>query len=197
MGNPRPGKSPTEGMGVQEVPPTAILSSLSICLLVFDAEAVIRYANPAAEQLFELSAQHLCGMRLESLIPGDSTIAALIRQGLLNDSPVSEFGATLDTLRTGLRTVTVHVSPMVDSVEGVLVSLIEHTAVMRIGQQLNHRNAARSVTAMAAILAHEIKNPLSGIRGAAQLLEAGAAEEDRPLAALTRDTPMPLWLPGL
>jgi two-component system nitrogen regulation sensor histidine kinase GlnL len=51
-------------------------------------------------------------------------------------------------------------------------------------RQLTHRGAARSVSAMAAVLAHEIKNPLSGIRGAAQLLEAGAAPDDRPLAHL-------------
>ncbi len=53
-----------------------------------------------------------------------------------------------------------------------------------IERQLSHRDAARSVSAMAAVLAHEIKNPLSGIRGAAQLLEAGATEDDRPLAQL-------------
>jgi two-component system nitrogen regulation sensor histidine kinase GlnL len=53
-----------------------------------------------------------------------------------------------------------------------------------IERQLTHRGAARSVSGMAAVLAHEIKNPLSGIRGAAQLLEAGASSEDRPLARL-------------
>ena len=50
-----------------------------------------------------------------------------------------------------------------------------------------HRSAARSVTALGAMLAHEIKNPLSGIRGAAQLLEASASDEDRALTRLICD----------
>jgi two-component system nitrogen regulation sensor histidine kinase GlnL len=53
-----------------------------------------------------------------------------------------------------------------------------------IERQFSHRGAARSISGMAAVLAHEIKNPLSGIRGAAQLLETGASPEDRPLAQL-------------
>lgn len=170
-----------------EVKPSAILASMTIALMVIDGGGVIRFANPAAEQLFELSATHLCGVAIDSLIPADSTIVALVRQGLVNGFPVSEFGATLDSLRTGSRAVTVHVSPMVEAEPGVLLSLIEHTAVMRIGQQLNHRNAARSVTAMAAIMAHEIKNPLSGIRGSAQLLEQNVNEEDSLLTRLICD----------
>ena len=52
---------------------------------------------------------------------------------------------------------------------------------------MSARNAARSITGMAAILAHEVKNPLSGIRGAAQLLETSAPAQDRELAVLIRD----------
>jgi two-component system, NtrC family, nitrogen regulation sensor histidine kinase GlnL len=51
-------------------------------------------------------------------------------------------------------------------------------------RQLTHRGAARSVTALGAMLAHEIKNPLSGIRGAAQLLESAVSDEDRALTRL-------------
>lgn len=57
----------------------------------------------------------------------------------------------------------------------------------KMDRQLTHRSAARSVTALAAMLAHEIKNPLSGIRGAAQLLEQSAATEDRQLTRLICD----------
>src|SRR4030095_15369901 len=72
------------------------------------------------------------------------------------------------------------------------------SSARRLDRQRTHRNAARSVTAMAAMLAHEVKNPLSGIRGAAQLLEqdAGAAgreprqlicdETDRIVALVNR-----------
>lgn len=57
----------------------------------------------------------------------------------------------------------------------------------KIDRQMTHRGAARSVTGLASMLAHEIKNPLSGIRGAAQLLEQVVSDEDRALARLITD----------
>ena len=57
----------------------------------------------------------------------------------------------------------------------------------KIDRQLTHRAAARSVTGLASMLAHEIKNPLSGIRGAAQLLESSVESEDRALTRLICD----------
>ncbi len=63
----------------------------------------------------------------------------------------------------------------------------ERSIADKIDRQLTHRNAARSVTAMAAMLAHEVKNPLSGIRGAAQLLEETASPADRELTRLICD----------
>jgi two-component system nitrogen regulation sensor histidine kinase GlnL len=69
----------------------------------------------------------------------------------------------------------------------VLIILQVRTMAHKMDRQLTHRGAARSVTGMAAILAHEIKNPLSGIRGAAQLLEITAPAEDRTLTRLICD----------
>jgi two-component system, NtrC family, nitrogen regulation sensor histidine kinase GlnL len=57
----------------------------------------------------------------------------------------------------------------------------------KIDRQLVSRGAARSVTGLASMLAHEIKNPLSGIRGAAQLLEQSVTPDELPLARLVRD----------
>jgi two-component system, NtrC family, nitrogen regulation sensor histidine kinase GlnL len=65
--------------------------------------------------------------------------------------------------------------------------LQERTMADKMDKQLTHRGAARSVTGLAAMLAHEIKNPLSGIRGAAQLLEQAADDEDRALTRLITD----------
>ena len=67
------------------------------------------------------------------------------------------------------------------------MTLQERSIAHKIDRQLTHRNAARSVTAMAAMLAHEVKNPLSGIRGAAQLLEENAGAGDRELTRLICD----------
>src|SRR5258706_436620 len=68
-----------------------------------------------------------------------------------------------------------------------VVMLQERTIADKMDRQLTHRGAARSVTALAAMLAHEIKNPLSGIRGAAQLLETNANDDDRTLTRLICD----------
>ena len=65
--------------------------------------------------------------------------------------------------------------------------LQERTIADKMDRQLTHRGAARSVTALAAMLAHEIKNPLSGIRGAAQLLEQSVGDDDRTLTRLICD----------
>ena len=62
--------------------------------------------------------------------------------------------------------------------------LQQRSMAQMIERQLTHRAAARSVSGMAAVLAHEIKNPLSGIRGAAQLLEPGLKDDDRALTQL-------------
>ena len=68
----------------------------------------------------------------------------------------------------------------------VVVMLQERTIADKMDRQLTHRGAARSVTALAAMLAHEIKNPLSGIRGAAQLLEQRQRRRPHPDAAHLR-----------
>ena len=73
----------------------------------------------------------------------------------------------------GDRRVDVHCAPLPEFDGGVLVVLQERTIADKIDRQLTHRGAARSVSGLASMLAHEIKNPLSGIRGAAQLLESG------------------------
>ena len=68
--------------------------------------------------------------------------------------------------------------------DAVAIMLQERAIAEKIDRQLTHRSAARSISALGLMLAHEIKNPLSGIRGAAQLLEAGASDEDRALTRL-------------
>jgi two-component system nitrogen regulation sensor histidine kinase GlnL len=83
--------------------------------------------------------------------------------------------------------VDILVAPVPERAGNVVVVLQERSRADKIDRQLTHRGAARSVTALAAMLAHEIKNPLSGIRGAAQLLEQSADEDDRTLTRLICD----------
>ena len=165
----------------------AVLAALPAATLVVDREGFIRYANAAAEQLFQASATTLEGEAVTQVLPPKSPVAALIRQAIENDVPMAAYGVELDTPRTGARVMVVHVAPMVDMPGWQVISLQEQARAIKIGQQLEHRTTARSMTAMASLLAHEVKNPLSGIRGAAQLLGQGASERDRKLTQLICD----------
>ena len=165
----------------------AVLGALPSATLVVDETQVVRYANSAAEQLFQSSAPILTGGPLADILPPTGPLSALVEQAAASDSPMSAYGVVLDTPKTGVRTMSVHVAPIADTPGWVVISLQEQTRAIKIGQQLEHRNSARSMTAMAGLLAHEVKNPLSGIRGAAQLLGQSAAEEDRKLTQLICD----------
>lgn len=173
--------------GVATIDPGMVLGSLGAAVLALDAGNVIRYANGAAEQLFACGSAYLCGHPVTEFLPADSPVMALLDQTRGECSSVSEHGITLDTPRTGHRTVTVQVSPIAEMPGSLAVALHEQSLALKIGAQLTSRHAARSVTAMASILAHEVKNPLSGIRGAAQLLEQNANEDDCVLTRLICD----------
>ena len=100
---------------------------------------------------------------------------------------VSDHDLTLERPRLNKQGITVQGSPLPEEPGAVLLVLQDASAARALDRQLTFRSAARSVTGMAAILAHEVKNPLSGIRGAAQLLESSVGEGDRELTVLIRD----------
>jgi two-component system, NtrC family, nitrogen regulation sensor histidine kinase GlnL len=132
----------------------AILSSLPDPVLVVNASGRLIYVNAAAEQFFDTSAATLLGGPLEQLLPGDSPVFALIDSVRLSGHSVSEYGLILETPRLGSHVMTVQAAPIAEDREEVLVTLQERTIAYKIDRQLTHRNAARSVTAMAAMLAH-------------------------------------------
>ena len=169
------------------IPPidaVSVLNALTAAVLVLDEDGVLIQANAATEDLFESSAHHLLGKGLSELLPPDCQLFSLIEQARHEGTCVSEYGVPLDSPRTGPRTMNIQVTPLSENQKLAVVSLHEQSIALKIGHQLTHRNSARSVTAMAAMLAHEVKNPLSGIRGAAQLLEQNCSAEDRTLTQL-------------
>jgi two-component system nitrogen regulation sensor histidine kinase GlnL len=168
----------------QQIDPASVLNALTASVLVLDGEGHIQQINSAGEALFESSAAHLCGIPLTDLLPEDCPLFALVGQARAEMSSVAEYGVMLDSPRTGARTMNIQATPLAEVPHWVVVMLHEQSIALKIGAQLTHRNSARSVTAMASILAHEVKNPLSGIRGAAQLLEQNCTPEDRSLTRL-------------
>jgi len=165
----------------------AVLGALPMPVVVLDAEARFRFANPAAEQFFGLSAASLAQLRLADLLPEDGRLFALLAQVRLQDAPVSDHDLTLESPRLFRAGVSAHGAPFPDLPGGVVLVLQDASTAQKLDRQLTFRGAARGASAMAAMLAHEVKNPLSGIRGAAQLLELSAQGADRDLCLLIQD----------
>ena len=166
----------------------AILNALPNPVLLIGPDSRIVDANIAAESFFDISTQFLQRQSLKELVPFGSPLLALIDQVRTSGSPVNEYKVDLGTPRIGGdRQVDLHVAPLTERPGHIVVMLQERTIADKMDRQLTHRSAARSVIALAAMLAHEIKNPLSGIRGAAQLLEQAASSEDRMLTRLICD----------
>lgn len=170
-----------------EIAPAAILNALAEPIFVVDEQGQVCYANLAAEQFLATSASSLLGRPLNEILPSDSPVFSLIDLVRLAGQSVSEYGVTIETPKIGSHFVSLEVSAVTDLPGAVAVSIQERSIARKIDHQLVHRNAARSVTAMAAMLAHEVKNPLSGIRGAAQLVEQNAGPDDQELTRLICD----------
>jgi two-component system nitrogen regulation sensor histidine kinase GlnL len=176
------------GRGGPRPPDTsAVLSALPVPVVVIDQENRFRLVNHAAEQFLGISASHLAQMRLTDLVPADSPLYLLIEQVRQTESPVANHDLELESPRLSKRGITVFGSPLPEEPGTVVLVLQDASGAQALDRQLAFRGAARSVTGMAAVLAHEVKNPLSGIRGAAQLLEASVVDADRELTVLIRD----------
>jgi two-component system nitrogen regulation sensor histidine kinase GlnL len=166
----------------------AVLDALPHPVIMINADDKIANANAAAESFFEASLPLLRRHRLSDVVPFGSPLLSLIDQVRARGAAVNEYKVDLSTPRNpGERLVDLHVAPLPERPDHVVIMLQERTIADKMDRQLTHRGAARSVTALAAMLAHEIKNPLSGIRGAAQLLEQSAADDDRALTRLICD----------
>ncbi len=169
-------------------PDTAqILNAMPQPVVTVNSDMRMEFVNDAAEQFFGASRAVLSRQSLTEFISFGSPLLTLIEQVMEHNASVNEYGVELASQRFGERAVDIQVSPIVDAPGRVLVILQERTIAHKMDRQLTHRGAARSVVGMASVLAHEIKNPLSGIRGAAQLLEQSADEDDRMLTQLICD----------
>jgi two-component system nitrogen regulation sensor histidine kinase GlnL len=182
------GRSAEAVFATIDSPAEAILHALPHPVITVSPDGRIADANVAAEQFFEASTSMLRRHLLRDLVPFGSPLLALVEQVRKRGAAVNEYKVDLGTPRNpGERLVDLHVAALAEYPGHVVVMLQERTIADKMDRQLTHRGAARSVIALAAMLAHEIKNPLSGIRGAAQLLEQSAADDDRALTKLICD----------
>jgi two-component system nitrogen regulation sensor histidine kinase GlnL len=167
------------------IPAEALLSALPHPVLVIGDGLRIEYVNTAGEDFFQMSAAVLCKRKLSDVVAFGSPLIALVEQVQQNETQVNEYGVDLGSYRFDApKLVDLYGGPVPEAPGRVLVMLQQRSMAQMIERQLTHRGAARSVSALAAVLAHEIKNPLSGIRGAAQLIESERPDSDRTLTQL-------------
>lgn len=174
--------------GTAFVEPTAILNALPFPIVVIGESGYVLEANTAAEAFFGMGLAFMRRHLFDDLVPFGSPVLALIEEVRRRRASVSEYRIDLTTPRIGgERIADIYAGPSADDGANVVLMLQERTIAEKMDRQLTHRGAARSVSALAAMLAHEIKNPLSGIKGSAQLLDSVVTDDDRVLTRLICD----------
>ena len=161
-----------------------VWSSLPIAALLINPEDIITEANPAAEGFFNASGKSLCGKSIwKRLVVGAPLEESFARAKefatplFVNDVEVGSFGTP--QLQCNLT-----FSPVLQCPGYVLVLIAPRELAGRINQTISVKSAAKSAIGMAEMLAHEIKNPLAGISGAAQLLSMNLETKDLELTDL-------------
>jgi len=167
--------------------PNLLIEALPAAIIVVDREAVCRVINAAAEDLLQVGRKNLLGRRLTEVIPDDCPLFSLIEQCRLSRSAVSDAEMAIEGPRLHLEYLSVEVAPLDDPDGSVVLAMRDRGLEHRMARQSAAAEAAQSVRSMAGMLAHEIKNPLAGIRGAAQLLESKVGPAEAALAALIRE----------
>lgn len=149
----------------------AILDNIVTATLMLDENLVVRYANPATEQLFSQSTKRIIDTSLSKLIQHASMDLALLTQPLQSGQSITDSDVTFVVDGKPLM-LEVTASPI--TWQKQIMLLIEMRKIgqqRRLSQELNQHAQQQAAKLLVRGLAHEIKNPLGGLRGAAQLLE--------------------------
>lgn len=174
---------------IPHIDPGAVFNALDLAILVLDAHGKVLDANVAAEQILGCRADAIRGSRLSDFAPVLKDVEYLAGIAADRAISVSERGVDITGInqQQGRIVVDVAASPLPDFPGCSVVRMIETTVSHAIDRRLGYLGAARAVSAMASVLAHEVKNPLSGIRGASQLLDRHVPDSERGLTDLIRN----------
>src|ERR1700730_17549317 len=163
MGSPRrPSGAPssrTKRRSLDDARPDAavILAALADPLIVIYPSGNIRFVNPGAEQVLGSSAPALCGSALADLVARRSPLLSLVDSVWRIGNTISEYDMLLEGPRFGNRSVTIQGALSGERPDMLWLRLNERSMAEMMDRHLTHRNAARSITGMAAMLAHEVK----------------------------------------
>ena len=163
----------------------ALWSAIPYPALVLDGGDAILTANPAAESFAATSLRQMAGRSLGRFLGPGSAVLDAVSQARRGGVSVAQYNVMVGWADQAAELHNVHATPVNDAGD-ILVLMHPQGMADKMDRSLGHRSAARSVTGMAAMLAHEIRNPLAGISGAAQLLEMSLGDGDRELTGLIR-----------
>ena len=153
------------------------LELLATAVLMLDGELRVCYANPAAENLLAQGRKHLVEGSIEKAMPGNEAFLGILRQALDADAGYNEHEAILEVAGQSMRVHCV-VSPIEHEGARLLVEMLPLEQQLKIAREEKLLEQQSLNRELLRNLAHEIKNPLGGIRGSAQLLERELREPE-------------------
>lgn len=163
----------------------ALWGAIPYPAFAIDEDNTFLTCNAAAESFSGTSVRQMRGKKLATFIGQGSVIQSMVEQARQGSGSVVQHGIELSWADKAPRMNDLHATGMPNG--QVLLLLHPRGLAEKMDRSLTHRSAARSVAGMAAMLAHEIRNPLAGINGAAQLLAMSVNEDDQELTTLIQD----------
>ena len=164
--------------------PGVVWASLPLPALLIGPDNRIAEVNPAGEIFLNASSRSLMGQPTFDRLAIDAPMDEALVRARLNQSPLFINDVDVTTGERAPVQCNIQVAPMHDNPEVILMIISPRDIADRLGRAMQVKSAAKSAIGMAEMLAHEIKNPLAGISGAAQLIGMNLPPEDRELADL-------------
>ncbi|WGV17014.1 two-component system sensor histidine kinase NtrB [Fuscovulum ytuae] len=164
--------------------PGVVWASLPLPALLIGPDNRIAEVNPAGEIFLNVSSKSLMGQPAFDRLSIDAPMDEALARARVNQSPLFINDVDVTTGERAPIQCNIQVAPMHDNAEVILLIISPRDVADRLGRAMQVKSAAKSAIGMAEMLAHEIKNPLAGISGAAQLIGMNLPPEDRELADL-------------
>jgi two-component system nitrogen regulation sensor histidine kinase GlnL len=157
---------------VQTIPSSfAGLEHLATAVILLDKSRNVVYANPGAEILFAVSAKQITGQNISHVFPGSEILHSAVENAIINHSPFREHEFLITTMRQNSLAVTCTVTPVDLAPACLVLEFQQMDQQLRIAREERMLIQQQANAELLRNLAHEIRNPLGGLRGAAQLLE--------------------------
>jgi two-component system nitrogen regulation sensor histidine kinase GlnL len=147
------------------------LEYLSTAVILLDAESRVAYLNPAAENLFDLNSKNLLGHPLQQVFTHTEQLTSAIQQAVRNHASYIEYDLVLGVHAHGKLHLRCAATPLQTPQPYLLLEFHPMDRPLKLAREEQMLDQTQANRLLLRNLAHEIKNPLGGIRGAAQLLE--------------------------